>query len=75
MPQTPTEEALLVLQAMVQAGKANVLAFNMALKACERAGDAARALRLLGEMEGAGYVKEREGESLSVCVVVVYVRC
>jgi pentatricopeptide repeat protein len=41
---------------MLHARKANVLAFNMALKACEKAGDAPRALRLLGDMEGAGCV-------------------
>lgn len=52
----PTDEALTVLTSMTQAGKANVLAFNMALKACEKTGDAARALELLEGMEGAGCV-------------------
>lgn len=55
-----------MLAAMVQAGKANVLAFNMALKACEKAGAAQRALLLLGEMEAAGCVV--------VCLCVAFVR-
>ncbi len=52
------DPALLVLAAMVEAGKANVLAFNMVLKICEKRGDARRALLLFEQMEVAGHAPD-----------------